>query len=218
MKVPSNYKKDDCRQCTWREDVLKGFFALAYVAILASLSFSLFDKNINSLVSFFKDRGGVVVEQGDLIDAKYAPIQQFNYTIEPAQTLSLAQWVELKRFLNKSRFEELNIRLHDYQLLFEQDPTDEYKLHAAYRVFRQAVPRYGELIKQWVERSPNSYQPYLALAQYHYAMGWEARGGKSARQASKKQLSRMNEHLAEALTCIKRVLRINPGQLSVTRC
>ena len=119
--------------------------------------------------------------------------------------------VELRKMLQNEQLEELNVILDENQNLFEKDPRNEYKVHDAYRAFDLTVPSYEDFFKKWINTSPDKYQPYLAIAQYYYARGWENRGYKWAKDTPEKQFEGMQFYFSKAEQNLKVALNINPN-------
>jgi hypothetical protein len=53
--------------------------------------------------------------------------------------------------------------------------------------------------------------PYLAIAQYYYARGWESRGYKWAKETPEKQFEGMRFYFSKAEENLKVALKINPN-------
>ncbi|MBP1747401.1 MAG: hypothetical protein H6Q54_2016 [Deltaproteobacteria bacterium] len=129
----------------------------------------------------------------------------------PDETIEVGQMVELRRMLQHEQLEELNVILDEYQNLFEKDPRNEYKVHDAYRAFDLTVPSYEDFFKKWINASPDKCQPYLAIAQYYYARGWEKRGYKWAKETQEEQFKGMRFYFSKAEENLKVALKINPN-------
>ncbi|NNL42764.1 MAG: DUF4034 domain-containing protein, partial [Desulfobacterales bacterium] len=129
---------------------------------------------------------------------------------EAKETIQLSKIVGLRDMLQKHEFDGLNAALEKYQHLFEQDQTDEYKVYDAYHAFYLTDPLYEESLIKWINRFPDKYQPYLALAHYYCAKGWESRGYKFSKETSKQQFEGMQFNFFRAEENIKIALEINP--------
>ena len=129
---------------------------------------------------------------------------------KPDETIDITQVVEIREKLKNQQFEDLNIILEEYQNLFEADPNSEYKVYDAYRAFDLTIPSYEELFKKWINRFPVTYQPYLAIAQYYYAKGWESRGYKTAKDTSEKQFKGMQFYFSKAEANLQIALSLKP--------
>ena len=106
---------------------------------------------------------------------------------DPPESIELSEIVELRRMLKDEEFVRLNSVLDEFQNIFEKDQTREYKLYDAYQTFYFTLPSYEDSFKKWIDRSPGKYQPYLAMAEYYYARGWESRGYKWRKDTSEQQ-------------------------------
>jgi tetratricopeptide (TPR) repeat protein len=134
-------------------------------------------------------------------------------SIKPDETIDITQVVELRRMLQQDQLEELNAILEEYQNLFEEDPYNEYKVYDAYHAFGITVPSYEEFFKKWINSFPDKYQPYLAIAQYYYAWGWEKRGYKWAEDTPEEQFEGMRFYFSKAEENLKVALTMNPKLL-----
>jgi tetratricopeptide (TPR) repeat protein len=131
--------------------------------------------------------------------AKYKPPQN-NIPVakEPWKTLSVSGIVKLRKMLLEERFDELNAALAEYQQDFEQYPLDEYKIFSACDTFYIKNPAYKTIFKKWLAATPDQYQPYLAAAEYYYALGWQSRGGAWAKETSNEQFRKMHAFFSVA--------------------
>jgi tetratricopeptide (TPR) repeat protein len=130
---------------------------------------------------------------------------------DPDETIGISQVVELRRMLLHEQLEELNAILEEYQNLFEEDAYNEYKVNDAYGAFDIPDPSYEEVFIKWINTFPDKYQPYLALAQYYYAMAWENRGYKWAKDTSEEKFEEMRFYFSKAEENLKVALKINPN-------
>ncbi|MFQ5586195.1 MAG: DUF4034 domain-containing protein, partial [Thermodesulfobacteriota bacterium] len=136
---------------------------------------------------------------------------------EPKETITVARIVELRQMLLAQQFEQLNAVLEEYQKNFEADQTDEYSVYDAYRVFFNTDSSFEKPLKAWKNHSPDKYQPYLAIAQYYYAMGWESRGNEWSRDTSEEQFEGMESYFSKAEENLKVALEINPKVMPAYR-
>jgi tetratricopeptide (TPR) repeat protein len=83
-------------------------------------------------------------------------------------------------------------------------------VYDAYRTFYLTDPLYEEFFIKWINRFPDKYQPYLAMAQYCCAKGWESRGHKFSKETSEKQFKGMRFYFSKAEENLKAALQINP--------
>lgn len=113
----------------------------------------------------------------------------------------------LREMLLNKEFEKLNISLSDYQKAYEKDVQKEDDLIDAYFAFSVSGTDYEELLNQWVDSHPDSYQPYLARASYFHYLGWESRGGKWASETSHYQIKKMQEYFTKAKWDIEKSLK-----------
>ncbi len=129
---------------------------------------------------------------------------------EPHGTIDLSELTELRKMLDEERFEELNAVLATYQDFFEKDQSDEYKLHDAYNAFYITSPHYEYFLEKWVKATPETYQPYLAIAEYYYAKGWESRGYSWKKETSEEQFREMGLFFEKAEKNLQLALKIKP--------
>ena len=132
----------------------------------------------------------------------------------PKESITLKQMAALREHFENQQFGKLNAIFEEYQRGFEANPNDEYKVYDAFRSFAGTLPRYEELLNNWVNYSPARYAPYLARANYYYAKGWESRGNSSAKDTSEAQFSMMHEYLRQAAEDVNMAININPNLLA----
>lgn len=130
---------------------------------------------------------------------------------KPDETIDITEMVELRRMLQHNQLEELNAILEKYQNFFEKNIHNEYKVYDAYRAFDLTDPSYEDFFKKWINTSPDKYQPYLAIARYYCARGWEKRGYKWTRDTQKEQFEGMRFYFSKAEENLKVALKINPN-------
>jgi tetratricopeptide (TPR) repeat protein len=132
---------------------------------------------------------------------------------EPVDSITLDQFSGLRENFENRQFNTLNSILEDYQIGFEMNSRDEFKVYDAFRVFAGTMPIYEEILDDWVNFSPERFPPYLARAAYYYARAWESRGNKYAKDTSEDQFREMQFHLSKAADDIDTALNINPHLL-----
>ncbi|MDY6793479.1 MAG: tetratricopeptide repeat protein [Thermodesulfobacteriota bacterium] len=138
------------------------------------------------------------------------PLKDLPILTEAKETIDIAQIINLRDMLQNHEFERLNAVLKKYQHCFTEDQTDEYKVYDAYRTFYLTDSLYEALFVKWINNSPDKYQPYLALANYYCAKGWESRGYKFKKETSKEQFEGMRFYFSKAEENLKIALKINP--------
>ncbi len=124
------------------------------------------------------------------------------------QSLQISQVIELRQLLENEQFFRLNKVLDEYQQIFEQDQTDEYKLYDAYQIFGCALASYEGLINNWIAATPDQYQPYLAMAHYYFEQGWLNRGTKWAKDTSREQFKSMGRCFEKSEANLKTALKM----------
>ena len=129
---------------------------------------------------------------------------------DPPESIELSEIVELRRMLQDEEFVRLNSVLDEFQNIFEKDQTREYKLYDAYQTFYFTLPSYEDSFKKWIDRSPGKYQPYLAMAEYYYARGWESRGYKWRKDTSEQQFDEMKRFFEKSEENLRAALDIKP--------
>ncbi|MCP3930130.1 MAG: DUF4034 domain-containing protein [Bacteroidetes bacterium] len=134
----------------------------------------------------------------------------FSNPRKPVETISLNDWVKLREMLQNKQFNELNSVLDGYQRLFELNHVDEYRIYDSFLAFRTTSPSYENLIQEWLEATPDQYQPYLGIAEYYYAKAWQSRGEKYAKDTSSEQFLGMNFYLQKAHENLTIALELNP--------
>jgi tetratricopeptide (TPR) repeat protein len=127
----------------------------------------------------------------------------FGYPIDKGDASAVIALLEQKQFM------QLNKLLDDLQIATEKDIRNEARLEITYDAFGVTNPNYEKLLNEWIEYSPESYQPYLARAVYRTELGWEKRGHKWAYQTSPEQFRQMQEYLETAELDIDKALALN---------
>ncbi len=121
-----------------------------------------------------------------------------------------ADVIKVRELFESRRFQELTSLLEKYQTSCEQDIRWEFSVQDAFNVFDVTQPSYRMLIVEWVQASPKSWVPLIAQANYYYALGWKARGGKYASETSEEQIRQMRDNFAVTVQDTTAALRINP--------
>jgi len=175
----------------------------ATIAIIIGSTFLIpknLDLNFSFLNRFFKN----------VYEVKKAS-ENLPASTAPTESLEISEIVELRQLLQNEQYDRLNSLLEEYQNSFDKDQTDEYKVYDAYRTFSLTVSSYEDLIKKWIDTTPDKYQPYLAMAQFYYENGWESRGYKSRKDTSGKQFEEMGYYFKKAEGNLKIALEMNPN-------
>jgi tetratricopeptide (TPR) repeat protein len=172
------------------KNILAGCCAALYLSgiILTLTLFSL----------FFLTKYSPQHHSSSFVTAYQPPPNNIPVAKEPWKTLSVAGVVHLRKLLLEERFDELDAALAQYQEAFEKDPLDEYKVFSAYDTFYIKNPSYEKIFKKWLATKPDQYQPYLAIAEYYYALGWKSRGGAWAKDTSQEQFEKMHAFFGTA--------------------
>lgn len=116
--------------------------------------------------------------------------------------------LEIRNLLLKRKYSELNKILHRAQTSSEQNILSEGTLFTAYKSFRIHDESYERIFNKWIEIFPNSYQPYLARANYYHKMGWSSRGGKWASETENKKIDLMKIYFSKSLKDIAKVVEL----------
>ena len=127
----------------------------------------------------------------------------------PVNTIRLDQVLSLRKMLTSSEFDELNKQLDDYQKSFEANYMNEYMVFDAFQSFGILLPAFESYLQDWIDYSPEDYQPYLARAFYYYEKGWQSRGFKWARATTEEQFAGMELYFSKAKADINKSLEIN---------
>jgi len=135
----------------------------------------------------------------------------FRFQPDEFDSIDLDEVLRLRSLLESQQLKDLNTVLENYQNLFEEDFRNEYKIYDAYyKAFGITDPSYEELFKKWIHAFPDKWQPYLAIAEYYHAKGWENRGFKLARDTSQGQFENMQLYFSKAKENIETALAIKP--------
>lgn len=116
--------------------------------------------------------------------------------------------LNVRQLFLQNKFQQLNQRLAAYQSQSQNNVLTEVNLFNAYSAFAFNHLFYQEKFQQWINATPNNYQPYLARATFYYSYGWDARGGKFIHKTTASQLSAMKKHFTLAKSDISKSLSI----------
>lgn len=117
--------------------------------------------------------------------------------------------LELKSMLRQHRFGALNDRLSSLDEAIKASIEHEKPMVTAYNVFAVSDESIETHLNRWVRTTPDSYVPYLARANFHYTMGWKARGYDSASNTAEEQLSGMSARFDQARQDIHQAMSLN---------
>lgn len=129
--------------------------------------------------------------------------------ISDGETYSGSIILKIRRLIQQKKFNALNQILHKYQTDSESDILAEEDLFTAYDAFDIDDESYDALFNAWIEASPESYQPYIARAEYYYSLGWASRGNKWVSETKKEKFVEMANYFGKALEDIATALKIN---------
>ena len=116
--------------------------------------------------------------------------------------------LSIRMLLDGEKFHELNEVLHSHQIAAEKDIYAEDALFTAYNAFEIKSSLYESTFNDWVNTTPDKYQPYLARARFYYRLAWEARGGKWASETKKDKLEMMKTYFNRSAEDIVQALKI----------
>ena len=185
--------------------------ALLFVIAIVVIYKPDFDPSTFLPQNFQKSLSAMHVEAGQY-EVKRSP-EELSISKKPIETISIYEIVALRNMLKEKRFKDLNVMLEKYQQAFEKDPTDEYKVNNAFTAFCNLDSSYEVYFKEWITHFPDDYQPYLAMAEYHYERGWKSRGYAIAEYTSEEQYEGMRSYFSKALENIDSALAIKPNLL-----
>lgn len=115
--------------------------------------------------------------------------------------------VSLRQMLAEKNYTSLNLRLQALSRLREKDIRSERSEVAAYAAFRVIRENYLQQLNDWVSSSPVNVQPYMARANYYYAMAWASRGGNVSSETSDQQIQGMESYAKLARADLQRVIQ-----------
>lgn len=113
----------------------------------------------------------------------------------------------LRQMLAEKNYTGLNLRLQALSQLREKDIRSERSEVAAYSAFRVIRQDYLQQLNHWVNSSPVNVQPYMARANYYYAMAWASRGGNVSSETSNQQIQGMESYAKLAQADLQRVIQ-----------
>lgn len=116
--------------------------------------------------------------------------------------------LSVRVLLDGKKFIELNEVLHAHQTAAEKNIYAEDALFTAYNAFEIKSRSYESIFNEWVNITPDNYQPYLARARFYYRLAWEARGGKWASETKKDKLEMMKTYFSKSAIDIVQALKL----------
>ncbi len=167
------------------------------------------DKNGNKQFTSYPPPAESTYEQGSTTSSGSTAPNYFTYSsIPPEYNTSNGIYLHTRRMLEQRRYDELNSKLHRYQMFSEMEPLAENILFDSYSAFGKNDPTYEGLLTDWIKANPKTYQPYLARAAYYYKAGWNTRGEKWARETTQKQFEGMGNYFEKARIDLNTVLNL----------
>lgn len=127
---------------------------------------------------------------------------QFRYKVDKSVLLS--------QFQNQL-FSQLNSNLESLQQAFEEDYQAEDYVFDAFEAFRKSSPSSEPIFNDWIQKFPASYAPYVARAEYTYALAATMRGNKRVLDKEQKEYAEMERYCSQALRDIDEALKLNAG-------
>ncbi len=121
--------------------------------------------------------------------------------------------IEIRELFIKSEFLTVSAILDNLQKQAVNDLSKENKLLSAYNAFGLNNVSHLAKFKEWIQISPNSYQPYLARAQFYHLLGWKMRGTDWSKNTTASQFNAMNKYFAKAKADLAKVLALNPKSM-----
>ena len=136
---------------------------------------------------------------------------------DEAKDLTGEQFAEIRALFKKERFGTLSAMMDKYVSAMEEDPLDEFRLNSFLGIFREANPDAERLLLKWEKTFPYNYQPYLVLAEYYFAKGWESRGNRYVADTTDEQFQGMYNYFQKAEDNIAKALKIKPKLMPAYR-
>ena len=112
--------------------------------------------------------------------------------------------------LRAHNYDHLDAMLIAYQTAAEHDVKQEINAHQAFTAFAREDPFFDAALREWIKRSPKSYSPLLAYAEFLIEQGSLARGEKWAYETSAEQMQRMNQFADAGANEARAALALNP--------
>ena len=123
--------------------------------------------------------------------------------------------LKLRSMLNKKEYYALNKTIAQLDASYKSNKISEDVWFTAYESFKINNTSFTSLFDTWISTTPDSYQPYLARAIFHYQMGWLSRGGKWASETKEEQINEMSTHFNKSSEDLIQALNLNgPAAIS----
>lgn len=117
--------------------------------------------------------------------------------------------LKLRSMLKKKEFYALNKTIAQLDASYKSNKIREDVWFTAYEAFKIKNTSLTSLFDTWVSTTPDSYQPYLARAIFHYQMGWLSRGGKWASETKEEQINEMSIYFNKSSEDLIKSLNLN---------
>jgi tetratricopeptide (TPR) repeat protein len=114
------------------------------------------------------------------------------------QALAIPATPDILRALTAGNVDELERLLGGLQAAYERGDLAQGRLWGVFGLFDNVIPGTLPAFDAWVARSPKSYAARLARGKQLAALGWDARGGKYARETPDENFREMRRLHARA--------------------
>lgn len=125
-------------------------------------------------------------------------VLMINITNIWASSISENSKLEWLKLLNEEKYEELENKLFELQIVYENNVSSERKLLYAISSFENSDPMLEDKLKAWLKEKPNSIFPHLAYGMYHFHLGSLSRGSRWSKDTTSQQFAKMRGHFREA--------------------
>jgi len=191
-------------------------FKVSFIAMLLISSLLLLSFNSSSQIYQWKDKDGNVHysdkrPENSKKNTDNKPIETSVYTSnKTGNKLSKQARAKVRTLFHQNEFQQLNHLLSAYQKQAINHVSTEINLVNAYGGFELNNLIHQDKFQQWINATPNNYQPYLARAHFYFYYAWDQRGNKYANKTKSSQLSAMNKYFTLAKKDIKKSIGLYP--------
>ncbi len=132
------------------------------------------------------------------------PIDNQNSELQTGVTIST------RALLTGGKFSAINKQLQRFESEAKTNGANEANLFDAYLALGLPTAEQKTRLQRWRNSTPDTYQPYLALAMHAYNHGWLARGGAWSSETEEQQFTAMRAHFEQAQSYLEQAAQYNP--------
>lgn len=118
--------------------------------------------------------------------------------------------VSIVGLLETEKFDELEVKLNDFQKNYEKGKSADKIVAEAFISFSNSDPELEGKFARWIAIKPDSYAAHLARGIYYVNLGFLSRGGKFRSETPEDRFAGMREYFESAAVDLEKTLALNP--------